>query len=270
MGITKKMFIILISSLISIGFANSHDNMNFYNSSHTENLYDTKTFDLYYDDGEQDESFALPSHYMNEPFQNGVGFFFDLKDFTFLKNVKKFKITEISVYVWKFYLITDNETVEVLCGGVGSYFGPKGPQDVLFAVPHGGITYDDIPYEQYFYWVNCDENDGSWGTDDGVKYDYNGLPFTYDMDKYRDEHGNNYLWVAKTQVRSDNDITDNDYALIIGLDTSCQHHFFQGENYNWQEHYTKFTCMIRLKIEFDEPNPGIENTSLGSIKSIFK
>ncbi|MGQ9707236.1 MAG: hypothetical protein ACUVWP_09650 [bacterium] len=69
-------------------------------------------------------------------------------------------------------------------------------------------------------------------------------------------------------MKSDGYLQDWDFALWIGCDDSCAHHCFSGENYQWNEYNPELTCMIRVKIEF-ETGPGINNTSLGIIKSIF-
>ncbi|MGQ9707235.1 MAG: hypothetical protein ACUVWP_09645 [bacterium] len=184
--------IILISkSIINGNLITTSERNNHYSISKTTKM-------LYYDDSQWNVCYGPRSYLINEPFENGFGFYFDLADFDFMKNIKIFKIIEISAHVMKFH--TDEETVEVLCGGIGLRGGPKGPLDVLFAVPDDGITVDDIPYEKDFYWVTCNENDGSWGIDDGAKYDYNGLPVIYDRDKYRNEYGV-WLWVAKLRHR---------------------------------------------------------------------
>jgi len=257
---------VLILPFLFINIVNSLDNMNLHNNSHPNSFYDTKTYEIYYDDNEWDMGFIYPSVYINEPFENGWGFYFDLDYFDVLKNVKIFKIIEIRAFIAAPApnVKTDEESRQVLCAGKGDRNGPKSHNDVFFAVPDDGIPVYEYPFED---WIIFTEKDGSWGTDDGAKYDYNGLPYLCKKEDCKNEYGY-WLWVALTQVKSDGE-WDDDAPNWIDCDDSVGHHCFIGKNYNWREYHSDYTCMIRLKIEI-ESGPGIESSSIGTIKALYR
>jgi len=265
MRIGVNIIMILLSSLILFSISNSIDKINLYNELNTENSFNTNTYEIYYDNNDDpDVAYTYQSIYINEPFENGFGFYFDLDDFDVFKNVNVFKIIEIKALLRTFYSVpSDEESLQVLCAGKGSRSGPKGPEDVFFAVPDGGIPVFTPPFSG---WAIFTEKDGSWGTDDGAKYDYKGLPYSCKKEDCKNEYGY-WLWVALTQVKSDGE-WDDDTPNWIECDMHVPHHCFIGENYNWRERHEKHTCMIHIKIEI-EPGPGIENSSIGLIKSIF-
>jgi len=259
----KMNNITLLVLFFSLSIIQSMDNVILLYKSYHRGLYDYKTYELKYDDGEPEKCYSGYSYYINEPFENGWGFYFDINDFEILKNKNEFIILEIMASVYRPSQSIDPESVQVLCAGKGDRNGPKGPDYVFFAVPHGGIKFTGF----FYGWYICSEKDGPWGKDDGAKYDYNGLPYLCKKDDCKNEYGY-WLWVALTQVNSDNDKNDNDYYPYINADSNTGHHCFKGENYNWREVDPSDTLMIRLKIEIDS-GPGIEISSIGIIKSIF-
>ncbi|MGQ9706735.1 MAG: hypothetical protein ACUVWP_07030 [bacterium] len=268
MKIRVLTFSIFISSFLFVSIDNSFNNTDIYNNLHLSFPFNVKTYELKYDDGFCDIGFTDPRAYISEPFENGFGFYFDLDDFDVFNNINIFKIIEASVYISspEPQIKSDEESRQVLCGGIGDRRGPKGPYDVLFAIPDDGIIAYDYEFEG---WITFTEKDGSWGKDDGAKYDYNGLPYICKKEQLKNEHGY-WLWVALTQVKSDGYIYDYDLGNYIGCDRHVSHHCYRGEGYyEWYEYSFRSTCLIHLIIEIIS-GPFIENSSIGLIKSIFQ
>jgi len=254
-----KLLILILLVTTSIVLTNEIDGKNLIVS---DNSTFSKTDSLKYDNDSPNMYVSMASYFNNEPFENGFGFWFNIKDFSFLNNVDRFNIVEISALLGaggddpNHY---DKESRQVLCGGTGStYDGPKSYKDVYFAVPHGGI-----PVEFGFTgWKSYTSKDGSWGKDDGAKYDYNGLPFNF----IKSKHGV-VLWVALTQVKSNGDPNDGDAPYHIGV-CKIPGHCYYGINYNWQIFQSDLTCMIRCKVVY--PEAGIDNSSIGVIRALYR
>ncbi|MGQ9706562.1 MAG: hypothetical protein ACUVWP_06105 [bacterium] len=265
MDVRSIKLIIIIFIIVNLGLVMSFDKYDFLDVS-CSGSHLSKTYELYYDDGERASSFSCwyENFKDNEPFENGFGFYFDLDDFDFLKNVDEFEIIEIRAYIIG-SINPEPRIRQVLCAGVGGRTGPKGPDDVFFAVPDDGISTYEFPFEG---WIAFTEKDGSWGTDDGAKYDYNGLPYRCIKEKCKNEHGY-WLWVALTQVLSDGEyFNDYDQPNTLVQDDSVSHHYFRGENYNWYENELDSTGMIRLKVKVDFGH-NIDNSSIGMVRSLF-
>jgi hypothetical protein len=255
---TKLLILIILILTTSIVLANKIDGKNLIVS---DNSTFSKTDYLKYDNDSANMYISMASYFNNEPFENGFGFWFNINDFSFLSNVDSFNIVEISALLEaegdpNHY---DKESRQGLCGGTGTtYDGPKSYEDVYFAVPHGGI-----PVEPGFKgWKAYTSKDGSWGKDDGAKYDYNGLPFNFIKSK-----NGVVLWVALTQVKSDGYLEDYDVPYHIGL---CQipGHCYIGTNYYWQNYQQHLTCMIRCKVEY--PGADIDSSSIGIIRALYR
>ncbi|MGQ9707073.1 MAG: hypothetical protein ACUVWP_08790, partial [bacterium] len=91
-------------SIIFSGVIYPLSNLSIYNDLYYERINDSKTYEIYYDNNDDwNVAYTFQSVYINEPFENGFGFYFDLDDFDVFKNIDEFKIIEIKAFLILLY-----------------------------------------------------------------------------------------------------------------------------------------------------------------------